>query len=122
MLVLVQLGGGGPGQLRDVVQPDAGVGVHHDLDACAGGPAARTSSCSRSNPASLHDRFQHALQLAGRRPGVLLGAGGGHGGLLLCLGDVRCGVPCGRHCGGTARVVAVVRQGIAPPPDPGLAG
>ena len=63
----VQLGGGGTGELRDVVQPDAGVGVDDDLDGVATARRAHVELVELE-PGAGDDRLQHAVQLPRQWP------------------------------------------------------
>jgi hypothetical protein len=113
VLVAVQLVGGGAGDPGDVVQSDPVVGIHHDRHALStpGGPHVEPFQVETRG---RHDRFQHAVQAPGCRPGGLLGAEGGHRGLLIFSH------PAAER--GIRRPTAWVCQGIAPLSGGRLAG
>ena len=63
----VQLGGGGAGELGDVVQPDARVGVDDDLHGVAAARRADVQLVELETGVG-DDRLQQAVQLPRQRP------------------------------------------------------
>ena len=105
VLVAVQLVGGGPGQARAMSSSPTPWSESTTIVTQCRRPAARTSSRPGRNPRP--PRSVPARRAApGCRPGGLLGAGGGHRGLLIFSHRPR--------TSGIRRPTAWVRQGIAP--------